>query len=138
MQEGVTNAIRHAPMASKIDVRIDNDATPIIIEIVNDGVTGPVSEGGFGLRGLAERAALLGGVVVSAPAGDGRWMLRAELPRQAGDSSGTSSPLISDAAPADSRGPAGAAATSRGGDAEAQSSTSPAPSIPTPAQEVDR
>lgn len=80
VQEGVTNAIRHAPMASAIDVRIDNDADPLVIEIVNDGATRPVSDDGFGLRGLAERAALLGGVVVSAPAGEGRWMLRAELP----------------------------------------------------------
>lgn len=80
VQEGVTNAIRHAPMASTIDVRIDNDADPIVIEIVNDGATRPVSDAGFGLRGLAERVALLGGVVVSAPAGEARWMLRAELP----------------------------------------------------------
>ncbi|MFD5226032.1 sensor histidine kinase [Microbacterium sp. NPDC058342] len=80
VQEGVTNAMRHAPGARAIDVRIDYDAAPLIIEIVNDGVTGPVAEGGFGLRGLAERAALLGGTLVSAPAGEGRWMLRAELP----------------------------------------------------------
>lgn len=85
VQEGVTNAMRHAPMASSIDVRIDYDADPLVIEIVNDGASGrPAStragEGGFGLRGLAERAALLGGILVAAPAGQGRWMLRAELP----------------------------------------------------------
>src|SRR5690606_17803630 len=84
VQEGVTNAIRHAPMASAIEVRIDNDADPVVIEIVNDGASGPVSDAGFGLRGLTERAALLGGVVASAPAGEGRWMLRAELPRPTG------------------------------------------------------
>lgn len=82
VQEGVTNAIRHAPGASAVAVRIDHDASPLIIEIVNDGVTGPAAAGGFGLRGLAERAALLGGRVVSAPAGAGRWMLRAELPHR--------------------------------------------------------
>ena len=83
VQEGVTNAMRHAPHASAIDVRIDHDADPIVIEIVNDGITGAGSgagSDGFGLRGLVERAALLGGRVVSAPAGRGRWMLRAELP----------------------------------------------------------
>lgn len=84
VQEGVTNAIRHAPTATAIDVRIDHDADPIVIEIVNDGASRPVSDAGFGLRGLAERVALLGGVVVSAPAGEGRWMLRAELPHPAG------------------------------------------------------
>jgi signal transduction histidine kinase len=97
VQEGVTNAIRHAPMASAIDVRIDNSADPLVIEIVNDGASRPVSDAGFGLRGLAERAALLGGVVVSAPAGEGRWMLRAELPNPTGD---RSSPPLSDDAPA--------------------------------------
>lgn len=80
VQEGVTNAIRHAPMASSVDVRIDYDAAPLIIEIVNDGAPERASDGGFGLRGLAERATLLGGILVSAPAGSGRWMLRAELP----------------------------------------------------------
>lgn len=85
VQEGVTNAMRHAPSTRSIDVRIDYDASPMIIEIVNDGASGAVSEGGFGLRGLTERAELLGGFVVSAPAGQGRWMLRAELPTAPAD-----------------------------------------------------
>lgn len=80
VQEGVTNAMRHAPAARAIDVRIDHQADPVVIEIVNDGAIGPPREGGFGLRGLVERATLLGGILVSAPAGEGRWMLRAELP----------------------------------------------------------
>lgn len=80
VQEGVTNAMRHTPTTRMIDVRIDYDASPIMLEIVNDGVTGAASEGGFGLRGLVERASLLGGTLVSAPAGEGRWTLRAELP----------------------------------------------------------
>ncbi|MFD5214293.1 sensor histidine kinase [Microbacterium sp. NPDC058345] len=83
VQEGVTNAMRHASGATRIDVRIDHDADPLVIEIVNDAAVRPASEGGFGLRGLAERAALLGGSVVSAPAGNGEWMLRAELPHAA-------------------------------------------------------
>ncbi|MFC7787732.1 sensor histidine kinase [Microbacterium sp. MAHUQ-60] len=96
VQEGVTNAIRHAPTASTIDVRIDHDAEPVVIEIVNDGASGSVSDAGFGLRGLAERAALLGGVVVSAPTGEGWWMLRAELP----DPTGTSAHADADSIPA--------------------------------------
>ena len=80
VQEGVTNAMRHAPMTHAIDVRIDYDAAPIVVEIVNDGAPDAAAEGGFGLRGLAERAALLGGILVSSPAGGGCWMLRAELP----------------------------------------------------------
>lgn len=83
VQEGVTNAMRHAPGTHAIDVRIDYDAAPIVIEIVNDAAPQVEAAGGFGLRGLTERAALLGGILVSAPAGEGRWMLRAELPRSA-------------------------------------------------------
>ncbi|WP_309127011.1 histidine kinase [Microbacterium sp.] len=84
VQEGVTNAMRHAPGTSAIEVRIDHDSDPIVIEIANDGATGRASEGGFGLRGLAERAGLLGGTVVSSPVGQGGWMLHAELPHPDG------------------------------------------------------
>ena len=49
VQEGVTNAMRHAPHADAVDVRIDYDADPIVVEIVNDGVRG--SAAGMGSRG---------------------------------------------------------------------------------------
>ena len=80
VQEGVTNAMRHAPRASAITVRIDHSADPIVVEIENDGVSGPIGTSGFGLRGLQERASHVGGTVHSGPADAGRWMLRAELP----------------------------------------------------------
>ncbi|WP_298861350.1 histidine kinase [uncultured Microbacterium sp.] len=124
VQEGVTNAIRHAPTTHGIDVRIDYDASPLIIEIVNDGAPDAAAEGGFGLRGLAERASLLGGVLVSAPAGNGRWMLRAELPHASAGSAtqasevAASPPPLSAPAPAGGRNSAGAKAASRGGDRE--------------------
>ncbi|WP_237296688.1 hypothetical protein [Streptomyces sp. 3211] len=44
----------------------------------------PRSGGGRGLRGAAERAALLGGSVEAGPRGD-RWRLRAVLPLAGGD-----------------------------------------------------
>ncbi|MGF2949650.1 sensor histidine kinase [Microbacterium alcoholitolerans] len=136
VQEGVTNAMRHAPTTKLIDVRIDYDASPIVLEVVNDGVTGSPSQGGFGLRGLTERASLLGGTLVSAPAGAGRWMLRAELPRTelapgAGEGGPVSPPLPSDAAPSHSRDSAGAATTSRGGD-EREPTPVPEPESQTP------
>lgn len=80
VQEGVTNAMRHAPAATSIEVRLVHAPDAVTIEIVNDGVTGPVGSSGFGLRGLAERAAHSGGTIVSEPVDGGRWMLRAELP----------------------------------------------------------
>ena len=88
VQEGVTNAMRHAPAASAIAVRVDHSADPIVVEIENDGVTDQMGTAGFGLRGLRERAAHVGGTLRSGPAGAGRWMLRAELPVRAEDDGG--------------------------------------------------
>lgn len=80
VQEGVTNTMRHAPSASSIAVRLGYAAHAVTVEIVNDGVSGAGGRAGYGLRGLAERAAHAGGTITSAPVGDGTWVLRAELP----------------------------------------------------------
>jgi signal transduction histidine kinase len=90
VQEGVTNAMRHAPTATMIAVRVAYSPETVTIEVVNDGVSGPIGTGGFGVRGLAERATHVNGTIESAPDGGGRWVLRAEFP-----SSGTSSPAPS-------------------------------------------
>ena len=80
VQEGVTNAMRHAPTASAITVRLEYTPDSVTIDIVNDGATGDIGTEGFGLRGLAERAAHVQGSVESAPTDGGRWVLRAVLP----------------------------------------------------------
>lgn len=80
VQEGVTNAMRHAPAASSIAVRVVHTADAVTVEILNDGADATVGTAGYGLRGLAERAAHAGGTIISEPVGGGRWMLRAELP----------------------------------------------------------
>ncbi|PQZ52868.1 MULTISPECIES: sensor histidine kinase [unclassified Microbacterium] len=79
VQEGVTNAMRHAS-AKAITVHVEYTDTTVTIEIVNDGVTGEVGSDGFGVRGLSERALHVNGTVRSAPADGGRWVLRAVLP----------------------------------------------------------
>lgn len=80
VQEGVTNAMRHAPAATGIAVRIEYAPHEVVIVVSNDGVTGPPRSGGYGLRGITERAAHVGGVVRSGPDGAGHWTLRAALP----------------------------------------------------------
>ncbi|MCT1479314.1 sensor histidine kinase [Microbacterium sp. p3-SID336] len=80
VQEGVTNAMRHAPGATAVRVRIDHGADSVRIDIRNDGVSGQVGSEGFGLRGLSERAAHARGTLQSGPTGPGSWLLRAELP----------------------------------------------------------
>lgn len=80
VQEGVTNAMRHAPSATAITVRVEHRADAVSVEIVNDGATVPGDSPGFGLRGLDERVAHVRGTIAHGPVDGGRWMLRAELP----------------------------------------------------------
>lgn len=80
VQEGVTNAMRHAPRATAITVRVEHRADAVHVEIVNDGATEPGDSPGFGLRGLDERVAHVRGTITHGPVDGGRWMLRAELP----------------------------------------------------------
>jgi len=83
LQEGLTNAIRHAPGAA-IQVKVDwSDC--VRLEIINHpppaGVVGFGDLGsGHGLTGLAERAAAIGGTIHSSPVLAGGWRLAAELP----------------------------------------------------------
>ncbi|WP_067201763.1 sensor histidine kinase [Microbacterium sp. XT11] len=79
VQEGVTNAMRHAPAATKITVRLEVASDEVVIEIVNDGVRATSGTSGFGLRGLAERVAHVNGRIEYGRL-DGRWRLRAVLP----------------------------------------------------------
>lgn len=71
VQEGLTNAMRHAPTATTASVRLEYTPATVRVEIVNDGVAGAPTEGGFGLRGLTERAAHVRGTLESRPDGEG-------------------------------------------------------------------
>jgi signal transduction histidine kinase len=83
VQEGLTNAIKHAPGAA-IDVSIAS-APSVDVTIVNEASRGMtlarvVPGAGRGLAGLTERVVDAGGTLVSGPAGQGGWQLRARLP----------------------------------------------------------
>ncbi|MGP3534975.1 sensor histidine kinase [Microbacterium sp. RD1] len=86
VQEGMTNAMRHAPRAASIAVRIEYADARVTVTVRNDGVSGVPALGGFGIRGVQERVTHVGGTMISAPEGDGWWMLRAVLPTGAGPS----------------------------------------------------
>ncbi|RZU35882.1 histidine kinase [Streptomyces sp. BK022] len=79
LQEALTNVLRHAG-AVPVRVRVRVDGRELALEISNPLPTGLSSaRGGRGLRGIRERAALLGGTARTGPeAGD--WLVRAELP----------------------------------------------------------
>jgi signal transduction histidine kinase len=85
VQEALTNVLRHADASSAhVGVRASTDA--LEIEIVDDGTaaSGGVSPG-LGLRGMAERAAALGGHVDVGPRDDGGWRVHAVLPLSGGE-----------------------------------------------------
>ena len=77
--EALANAAKHS-RASLVTVRVCLEDGAIVVEIVDDGVGGADPGAGTGLRGLADRAAALGGrLAVSSVPGHGT-ALRAELP----------------------------------------------------------
>lgn len=63
VQEGLLNAIRHA-QASRVQIELQSDEKRVVVSITDDGIGLPsdcLGPGHFGLRGLAERVANLGG-----------------------------------------------------------------------------
>ncbi|WP_425842126.1 sensor histidine kinase [Microbacterium sp. PA5] len=80
VQEGLTNAMRHAPAATSIDVSVTVRDRDVRAEVRNDGVVEAPTAGGYGLRGLRERIALVGGTLTAGRVGAGTWQLIAEIP----------------------------------------------------------
>jgi signal transduction histidine kinase len=85
VQEGLTNARKHAPGAPVL-VRITGEpGDHLAVEIVNNrpplppAVVTPAIGAGAGLRGLAERAALVGGRLEHGPTRSGGWRLSMRL-----------------------------------------------------------
>jgi len=79
-REAVTNARRHAAGATAIDVDVRCRDDLVLLQVRNDGATASRSAGGFGLTGMAERAAALGGRFHAGPLPSGGWRVAAELP----------------------------------------------------------
>ena len=80
-QEAVTNARRHARNASHVEVRVLADAAGVRLDVRDDGEPVASAEPGYGITGMAERAALLGGTCQAGPAPSGGWAVTAALPR---------------------------------------------------------
>jgi signal transduction histidine kinase len=82
VQEGITNAMRHAPDATFIRATTDYTGEGIRITVENDGVRADDldGDGGWGLTGLRERVANLGGTLAAGPSSPATWRLTAEIP----------------------------------------------------------
>ena len=82
-QESVTNALRHARNATRIDVQVVGDQDAVRLSVRDDGdqVHASSVNAGYGLVGMTERAALLGGTLEAGPGADHGWVVDAVLPR---------------------------------------------------------
>lgn len=84
VQEALSNARAHAPGAA-CRVTVDDRAPDALVLTVRngapDGTPAPVPSGGYGLRGMAERAALVGAELAHGPTPDGGWQVRLRIPR---------------------------------------------------------
>lgn len=83
--EAVTNVRRHAPKSTEVRVsaRVQHDpaADVLVLEIVNDGVTGTSGDGaGYGLIGMTERVTALGGTIRAGAESGQRWRITVILP----------------------------------------------------------
>ncbi|WP_438856429.1 sensor histidine kinase [Agromyces sp. M3QZ16-3] len=79
-QEGVANAARHAP-GSRIALRLAVVGDAVEVSVVDDGArAAPRSRGGYGLTGLAERVADVGGEFAAGPRADRGFRVMARLP----------------------------------------------------------
>ncbi|MFG3107784.1 sensor histidine kinase [Streptomyces tendae] len=80
LQEALTNVLRHAgAVPTRVRVAVADGA--LTLEVRNPLPDGRAAPGrGSGLRGIRERAALLGGRAHTGPDGAGDWEVRVELP----------------------------------------------------------
>ena len=83
VQEALTNAVKHAPGAPvNVDVKVRDEGMEIRVHNARVNGTAPNTSGrGMGLRGMAERAALLGGELAT-DTSDG-WTVTVVAPRPA-------------------------------------------------------
>lgn len=80
VQESVTNSRQHARKATRIEVRVDVDDEKARLTVTDDGAPGPAGTHGYGIVGMTERAALLGGTCTAGRSPKGGWLVTAELP----------------------------------------------------------
>ncbi|MEV0052303.1 sensor histidine kinase [Saccharopolyspora shandongensis] len=80
-QEALTNAVRHA-RADGIRVEIEYAAEEVTIAVEDDGPSRDLAAEGHGIRGMRERAHLLGGSLLITLRQPHGWLVRATLPTE--------------------------------------------------------
>ncbi|RIJ02737.1 two-component sensor histidine kinase, partial [Clavibacter nebraskensis] len=104
VQESLTNVLRYAPNADRVEVRVDHRPEEITVEVTDDDLTGPVVPpvpgSGRGLVGVAERMAVYGGTATAGRRETGGWRVLATMPSglhdvRPGDASRAADPTTS-------------------------------------------
>jgi signal transduction histidine kinase len=81
VQEGLTNAIKHANATrAEVVVRYGDGEVELLVSDDGMGSDGDIESGGHGLVGMRERVALFGGELEAGPRPNGGYALRARLP----------------------------------------------------------
>ena len=94
VQEGLTNAVKHAGPRARVAVVLSWQPEALIVAVVDDGgevpvpMPMPVPGTGAGLQGMRERVAAVGGTFSVAP-GDRGFQVRARFPRVTQSSGGS-------------------------------------------------
>lgn len=78
VQEALTNALKHGDGSAALDVAWHSDA--LVITVANPFTGAPVEHAGQGLRGMRERASLIGGSVQAGPSAPQRWTATLQVP----------------------------------------------------------
>ena len=83
VQESLTNAQLHAPGAARSVEVDDHGDHAVVITVRNEPAASAAAPGrdGFGLRGMRERAELIGAELSYGPVVDGGWRVRLTIPR---------------------------------------------------------
>jgi signal transduction histidine kinase len=83
IQESITNAIRHG-RSSRIELRLAVGERELAVDVTDDGTAAAASTvaqlPGRGIRGMRERAALLGGTLTARPSPETGFAVHARLP----------------------------------------------------------
>lgn len=85
--EALTNVRRHAPEATDVSVSAHVEGEDLVLRVRNDAVPAvPLpSPGGFGIVGMAERVAMLGGSLTAEREAGSCWRVEVRLPLGAED-----------------------------------------------------
>lgn len=78
--EGLTNVRKHGQHVTTVRIDVQRADSELLVRVGDDGAVGKMPGSGFGLRGLRDRVAEVGGEFEDGPCAEGGWALEARMP----------------------------------------------------------